>query len=65
MFSDDERNKIMAIDRLMDRLEGKPKQAVEMEATVESSSVFDDIDVSKLSAEEKRDLENVLQKMYS
>lgn len=65
MFSEDEKTKIMAIDRLMDRLEGKPTQAIDMEATVESNSVFDDIDVSKLSSKEKEDLENVLRKMYS
>lgn len=65
MFSEDEKTKIMAIDRLMDRLEGKPTQAVEMDAVVESNSVFDDIDVSRLSTKEKEDLENVLRKMYS
>lgn len=65
MFSDDERNRLMAIERLMDRIDGKPKQSVDVEATVESNSVFDDIDVSKLNTEEKSQLENVLKKMYS
>lgn len=54
---------MMAIDRIMDRIDGKALQNVMMEATVESNSAFDEIDVSKLSTQEKDNLEEILRKM--
>lgn len=67
LFSDDEKVKLQAIDKVMDRLEGKPMQAIDMSAVVDQTnrSVFDSIDVSKLSTTEKENLENILKKMYS
>ncbi len=63
--SDDEKTQAMAIDKIMDRIDGKAIQSVMMDATVESNTVYDDIDVSKLSTEEKMNLENILKKMES
>lgn len=63
--SDDEHIQLMAIDKIQDRIDGKALQSVQMEATVENNSVYDDIDVSKLNSEEKKNLENILSKVFS
>lgn len=63
LFSNDEHTKLQAIDRIFDRMEGKPLQSMLMDAKVESSSVFDEIDVSKLSTKQKENLEEILKKI--
>ena len=67
LFSEDEKVKLQAIEKIMDRIDGKPVQAVDMDASVEQTnmSVFDNIDVSKLSTKQKENLEDVLKSMYS
>lgn len=67
LFSEDEKIKLQAIEKIMDRIDGKPVQTVDMDASVEQTniSVFDNIDVSKLSTKQKENLEDVLKSMYS
>lgn len=61
--SDDDHIKLQAIDKIFDRMEGKPISNVIMDAKVDTPSVFDEIDVSKLSTEEKKNLESILMKI--
>lgn len=54
------------IEKIMNRIDGTPIQQVSMDADVkQSNSVFDEIDVSKLSTRQKENLEDVLKSMYS
>lgn len=63
--SPDDHIRLQAIDRIFDRMEGKPMQNLLMDANakVEGMSVFDRIDVSKLNAQEKKNLEEILAKI--
>lgn len=61
--SDDDHIKLQAIDKIFDRMEGKPVSNVVMDAKVDTPSVFDEIDVSKLSTQEKKSLESILMKI--
>lgn len=59
----DSRVRLQATEKLMERLEGKPMQQMVVEADVENHSVFDEIDVSKLSTAQKQNLEDILKSM--
>ena len=63
LFSQDEHIKLQAIDKIFDRMEGKPMQNLLMDAKVENMSVFDEIDVSKLNTQQKKNLEEILMKI--
>ena len=63
LYSDDAHIKLQAIDKIFDRMEGKPVSNVVMDAKVDTPSVFDEIDVSKLSTQEKKNLESILMKI--
>lgn len=60
---ENDKTKMMAIDRLMERLEGKAIQNMIVDASVDNASPFDSIDVSKLNKEEKKNLESILGKL--
>lgn len=63
--SDDDHIKLSAIEKVMNRIDGTPVQQVLMDASVEEhNSVFDEIDVSKLSTKQKENLEEILKNMY-
>lgn len=60
--------KMMAIDRIMDRIDGKAMQQVIFDGSVETKktpSLTDMIDVNGLSEKQRKNLEDILKKEYS